>query len=362
MPFQTPFDSDALTVVLKLPGDVCDIDCHYCYEKRKTDSKFAVISPDTLIHFLSKFSDRYLNILFHGGEPLVLGRKKLSVLFDVVKKHHGRYSLFLQTNLIKIDLDWVNFFKFEYPEVTLSTSIDGGRTGNGQRVSYTGEEIFDRLKENLDLLRANGMKIGNVATINKLSIGNELEDFKFFNSYKDVFNLVKLNPCFDYADGKFSEWAISPDEYGIYLKNIFEEWVNSGEYSNLLIEPFVSVIRKLGGTDSEYCTFNSQKCAHYLTLYPDGRITSCDVLLHKDSALSNVRSLDTSNQILSLEVNRNLYNISKALMDHCGTCDYEDTCGGGCIATRKNFFGSDEYFKYCEYRINLIDMVSNMVT
>lgn len=64
-----------LSVILKLPGEVCNINCVYCYEKRRPYENNKFMNPNDVTKFLNLFNGRPLSIELHGGEPLILGKK-----------------------------------------------------------------------------------------------------------------------------------------------------------------------------------------------------------------------------------------------------------------------------------------------
>ena len=56
-----------------------------------------------------------------------------------------------------------------------------------------------------------------------------------------------------------------------------------------------------------------------------------------------------------------LLNQGKDLMDKCTTCDYRDTCGGGCVATRWRMDPADDHDAYCDYRMRMIDGIAALL-
>lgn len=67
-------DGGAVSVILELRGETCDIDCLYCYEKRKEAPGGARISADQVKRLPEVFPGRSLAVELHGGEPLTAGR------------------------------------------------------------------------------------------------------------------------------------------------------------------------------------------------------------------------------------------------------------------------------------------------
>jgi uncharacterized protein len=66
--------STAVSIIVKVRGDTCDIDCLYCYEKRKEAPGGARIDAEQIGDLARIFRGRPLAIELHGGEPLTAGR------------------------------------------------------------------------------------------------------------------------------------------------------------------------------------------------------------------------------------------------------------------------------------------------
>lgn len=65
-------DSTSINLLIKLPGTRCNLTCEYCYEHMKgiTDIPRGFVMPSLVVKFIEK-SDLPVNIVFHGGEPLL---------------------------------------------------------------------------------------------------------------------------------------------------------------------------------------------------------------------------------------------------------------------------------------------------
>ncbi|WP_189301447.1 4Fe-4S cluster-binding domain-containing protein [Streptomyces albospinus] len=72
-------DTDsAVSVILKLRDETCDVDCLYCYEKRKEAPGGARIDAGQARRLSELFQGRPLTMELHGGEPLAAGRDHLA--------------------------------------------------------------------------------------------------------------------------------------------------------------------------------------------------------------------------------------------------------------------------------------------
>ena len=73
MALRLPREGEAIAVIAKLPGEVCNINCHYCFERRKPYPGAKFLAASTLRRFLTVAGGRPLSVTLHGGEPLIIG-------------------------------------------------------------------------------------------------------------------------------------------------------------------------------------------------------------------------------------------------------------------------------------------------
>src|SRR5437660_3945904 len=121
------------TVLLKVASR-CNIDCTYCYVYNMGDSGWSEmpnhISSETTqavaraLDELTRIQTRPFAVVLHGGEPLLLGPRKLHrVLSELRSAVPSECSFGLQTNGILITEEILDVcFK---NETTVSVSIDG---------------------------------------------------------------------------------------------------------------------------------------------------------------------------------------------------------------------------------------------
>src|ERR1700731_3534289 len=73
----------ARSAIIKVAGETCNINCFYCYEKRRPYDHAKYLAPDMLGTFLAKLGPGPLNIEIHGGEPLIIGLERMRELLRV---------------------------------------------------------------------------------------------------------------------------------------------------------------------------------------------------------------------------------------------------------------------------------------
>lgn len=375
-----PEPGSPLSVILKLPGESCNINCSYCYEKRKPYPSATQLSPETLRRFLSLCGERPLRVELHGGEPLLVRRPRMAALLHELRQYPGRIWLAIQTNGTLLDDAWLRFFQREWPEIDIGVSLDGDAAVNDvYRIDYrdcgTGASIETALRR----LGTHAFRVGVIAVVTRASLGQAARLVEYFSQFPAI-RFVKFAPCFDFnvtiktkyqssrtgvlylnsSGQKMPEWATSPLEYADFVIDAFDAW-KAGTYRHFVIEPLYSVIQTLAGARSSFCHFSESKCAYVLTLYPDGRLGSCDELRMPGAFLAHIDDLQSMDDVLGMQTNAQLATSLGKLFEKCNSCSYHPTCRGGCLATRLQFNGTPYDDEYCASRAKIIEYVAEEI-
>lgn len=110
-------------------ADSCNLDCGYCYyvSKRKKTEAFPLSQFEAIFDKLFAESQEDINIVFHGGEPLLRSASWFDERCDMAKKlaeRHGKQIRFqLQTNGTLLTDEHVAVFAKHH--VVVSVSLDG---------------------------------------------------------------------------------------------------------------------------------------------------------------------------------------------------------------------------------------------
>lgn len=125
-------------------------------------------------------SERPVAIIWHGGEPLATGIKKLRAMlqpFEELRKA-GKVRHHIQTNATLINSDWCDLF-LEY-EFRVGVSLDGPQWANQARVNWAGAEAFEKILSGIELLKQRDIQFSIIAVVGKETIGQPKELFDFF--------------------------------------------------------------------------------------------------------------------------------------------------------------------------------------
>lgn len=368
-----PVDGDPLAVVLKLPGETCNINCHYCYEKRKPYPGAAFLEPSTVESFLALAGDRPLSVMLHGGEPLLAGRARIGELIAVLGRHSRPVSLSIQTNGILLNDKWIDFFEEHCPDIEIGISLDGDAQGNEHRVDYRGRPTYGKVTKAFELLERRGWDCGVIVVVSRKVLGRADEVVAEMLRYPSIKN-VKLSPCLDYdvtskdhrgVTGRqinllnpgagMPGWATTPSEYADFLAESFASWRNLGAYRRFLLEPFVSIVRALNGQPTDFTHFDERKDPFVVTVYPDGRIGTCDELEMPAALLGHVDDAVPIGELLGRARSNELFGLLESLMASCDGCRVREVCRGGSLPDRVRLAADEQRTEYCNARGRIID-------
>lgn len=333
--------SSGVNLIIKNAGNACNINCKYCFEKAKeVTTKF--IEPNFLESIINKV-EKTCTIVFHGGEPLIVGIEHFEKLLQIADKYypHKVTAIRIQTNGTLIDESWIEllFHKYKHLNIEIAISLDGSFEMNMLRNDYSDNNTFSKVVSAFDLLNKHGISAGMLSVISKNSLPYAKQYIDFINSLPNV-KFVKINALFNIENNQLSTDSILPSEYAKFIVETSKWYLSTKLYQKVAIEPFLSIIQRINNKKSRYCNYSTRKCFNYLSVYPDGSIGPCDCLSVNDFCINNNSNSLNINIINTLESPKcnNLYEI----ISSCDDCDIKDFCMGGCISQRYYFRNNKE--------------------
>lgn len=223
------------TVLIKVASR-CNINCSYCYVYNMGDDGWKqmpkAIAPDTIralsiaLATLSKDQDSEFTTVLHGGEPLMLGARRLEHLLSSLRENlSSEQKICMQTNGMLISDEILRIC--DDFRTAISISLDGPKKTNDRfRIGHRGEGTFDKV----------------IAGISKLR-NHPSSDFLFsglltvvdpFSSPREIYEFLKGlgAPSLDflYRDGNhtsypFGKATFESTEYGDWLCGLLDTYL-----------------------------------------------------------------------------------------------------------------------------------------
>lgn len=355
-----------LSVTFKIASR-CNLNCSYCYVYNKLDDSWrsqpARISDEVidasiiaLRRHCAKSGQHLLRIVFHGGEPLLVGHdsfdrwcRKLRTLDDIVEVRFA-----LQTNGVLIDDEWAELFAAH--KVVVGISIDGTPdVHDAQRVDHKGRGSYDGVLRGVEALRRNAVEFSLLSVISLasdpiathrhlLSLGPAQIEYLFPDQTHDTIGALRA--------------LHGPTPAADFLIPIFEEWWGSGKEA-VQVGPFIAIVRAILGGVCEV-DFIGNNPLGYVFIEPDGAIEGLDVLRTCGPGLAqtglNVRTHDFSDLEDHSEFHYKAIFEGLPLPSGCRNCRERSTCAGGYLPHRyASGDGFDHPSAWCADILRLFD-------
>ena len=346
----------------------CNLDCTYCYVYNRGDDSWKTRLPVISNRVIDKLAERInehcgrhtlasFTIEIHGGEPLLLGKRRMRAIVDRLRSQvdatHLRFTM--QTNGLLLDSEWVDLLA--RLEVSFGISLDGppeyadryrimrkGRGGSTQKLL----EVIRGLRQDGPVF--DEMFGGCLCVVNPEIDGGELVDWFVDNGFNSFDFLLpdgnRLNPP--------QGWT-GPEPYKRFLLSAFERWYAMGSRAprirkfELMMGGLMGgkvFLDALGGDLRLLCVLES-----------DGTIGVSDVTRICGGEYAN-DVLNIFDHALDEHVHRYRIDEVQQVCATCRACPHLASCGGGYLPHRFNGIHFANPSIYCEALYALSDRMT----
>jgi uncharacterized protein len=362
---QAPLD----WIVLKI-AQRCNLNCTYCYVYNRGDDSWKTRPPiitDEVVVSLgrriaeqcSKYSLSRFVVEFHGGEPLLVGKKHLQRIVDNLRSLCPSVELrmILQTNGVLLDEEWLELF--ELNGINFGISLDGPpELADRHRIFLNGGGSTGRLLENIARLRQAGPRFdrllgGVLCVVDPSMNGGDLvrwfveHGFRAFEFLLPDTNYINRPP----------DWpGVGP--FRRFLLEAFDVWYAMGDdapeirlfevmlLAHMGVKPELDA---LGGDLRKLCVVES-----------DGSIGISDVLrfCQGEFAVDRLNVFDHP-----LDARSEAYGVDdlQRPCSKCVSCPHFDSCGGGYLPHRYDGQSFANPSIYCEALYALGDRMHDAI-
>ncbi|MEW6387084.1 MAG: radical SAM protein [Thermodesulfobacteriota bacterium] len=326
------------TVIFK-PTEACNARCIYCDVVHKKPRPPVIMPLETLELFFSRINEFLLErreegmeVIWHGGEPLLLGPDYFYQALHFQEKHcpetKSRIRHSIQSNLTRFSRDFTEVMK-KLGITSFGSSYDPILNLRGLGKKRDSQAYNRKFMEGIRLVEEEGFGWGIIYVVTKPALAKPREIFHFLANFSPR-GAFMFNPVLLY-DAKLDYLKVTPEEYTDFLGAIFPAWwQHREEYPQ--VEPFSSLAGNLleGGTSLMCC--DSGSCArNHINVLPDGSLSLCGRaadwgLLQYGSIFdkSFAEALADPQREVLLERNQVLPDTE------CRGCRFWDICHGGC--------------------------------
>ncbi len=326
-----------ITLIVKPVSTGCNLACDYCYHgEAKKRLQIRRMGDELLEKLISEFSlldQPRSKFLWHGGEPTLAGQdffgKAVSLQKDYFTDERVAMNS-IQTNGTTINESWISFFKMN--KFGVGISLDGPKDVHDRhRRDFSGNGTFGRVISRISMMAASGLHAGVVCTVTKPVVNDARRLLQFF--VENGMTKLNFSPAADLcAGGMLAKYSLSPEEWGYFLHELFDAWVELGN-KDVEIQLFENLLQVAFGGEAKLCTIN-RNCGEFISVDADGLVYVCGRFLgNKDFLAGDLK--DTSLQeILKSSRCEKIVSAMTYLPQRCEDCEAQKFCNGGCAYYR----------------------------
>lgn len=350
---------DALHVMTKPIGPICNLDCTYCFylEKEKLyggghNFKMSDEVLETYIRqYISDQAAPEVTFAWQGGEPTLLGVNFFRKVVELQARYAGGKTIHnsLQTNGTLLSDEWCEFLREQ--NFLVGLSIDGpARLHNAYRLDKKGGKTYDKVLAGLRLLKKHNVEFNTLTVVNRKNVNEPLEVYRFLKGIGSGY--IQFIPLVERAadakagalgldlamppeagrDAEISrsvtEWSVPPRKYGEFLCAIFDEWVRQ-DVGKVFVQMFDVALGNWSGEGGGLCVF-SPTCGKALAMEHNGDVYSCDHYVYPQFRLGNIMNESLGAMASSDFQQRFGQDKSDSLPRYCRECEVRFACHGEC--------------------------------
>lgn len=353
-----------LQVVLKI-SERCNLKCSYCYFFFGGDESWkrhpVSIELKTVEHvaaYLQQLALKYrlpkIELILHGGEPLLLPKDRFKKLLQVFRQHETsafRFDFSLQTNAVLIDDEWIELFS-EF-NILIGVSLDGAKEINDlHRIDTHGRSSYDDTVSGLRKLQA-AAREGRIHYPGLICVVNPQADgTKTYRHFVDELAAQDISfriPIYTH-DNNIA--ANDIEHINRFMRDALVQWLQDDNPA-IAVREFQRPLNAMIRDDAaEFTAEFGEDYRNIVGISSNGDVGPEDGVRtahprFAESAL-NVRN-SAFNELTSTAIWEEMRDAAAKAPEVCGTCKWWRICKGGPLVTRfSNAKGFNNPSIYCE--------------
>ncbi len=263
----------SLTLFLTLE---CNFKCAYCFQSVDLCDKLVFptfmsdITYKNLLSYIDMKTKTYkvFSLDLFGGEPFLSKEYAKKVVSDVKsvcdKNSCCLKNISFTTNGYNLDADLVEFLKSTGSNLFGMITVDGpAETHNGRRFLKNGSPTFDKVYENLKLLKENcgsntfirirmNIDSGNMDRVNELVELLNRDGFQDDKRFSLMFNFVGLTETKSFKDVKGATLECLQPAIALEMAEVYREKFNINSRFNLLFDSLSAYTTSIACNPNHY--------------------------------------------------------------------------------------------------------------
>lgn len=347
----------SLQVIVKVTT-ACNLKCVYCSEGDKAELYMKQETLHKLIDDLPELADacrtKRIDILWHGGEPLMMPKKILSEAMEYAQKRLQGYDIrfLMQTNATLVTPDWIQIFQKYHVEV--GVSMDGYRQlHDANRRKKDGSPSYDEVIHHIHDLQKADISVGTLMVLNT---EQPVDLEQLYTCIRELHTGIKIHPVIPCGRAKENKEAeLIYRNYIILLEALYEKVIEDEE--PVIIDPLNELLNAiLGICPVKECSFAGTCCNGLICVYTDGSVGYCGRdSIHDKFLFGNIQNASLKELYMSAQAEYIRQRQAYLQQHDCKNCADWKLCHGGCSFEAANTFHTI-YHSYpsCQERRKLI--------
>ncbi|HDY8068248.1 TPA: radical SAM protein [Vibrio vulnificus] len=334
------------TNVIK-PTHACNLSCAYCYNEDERNKKMTMKTLRSVIERTSEFvisniKDRKVDFIWHGGEPMLMGIGFYREVMSSQSKYTNKIDIsnVMQTNGIKIDDSWCEFFKEHHWQVSIS--LDGTREVNNlTRIQRNGSGTFDDIYAAIQRVKKHKIPLGICLVLSKNNVGNLREVYQFLKKEGLNFNIIPMTYS-GKAINVINDIGLSPEEYAEAWIELYDYWFYDDEtvHCSDFVNKSAGVLNRCGAD----CVGIRDCSRSVISIDHNGDVYPCATMSPDPNwRYGNI----TEHELPTLFASEKAAVAGRRQPDNnCLHCKWRVNCNGGCMSRADKFFDSIDVRDY----------------
>ncbi len=354
-------------MMAKPSGSDCNLHCAYCFylEKKALYPANAPrrMSLDTLEAYVRNYIASHpagttVTFAWQGGEPTLMPPAFYETAVRLQRRYGGRHHIAntFQTNGLLVDDLWAEFFAEH--DFLVGLSLDGPADVHDRyRLTENKKPSHALAMRALSCLKRHQVRFNVLACVNRHSANEAQRVYSFFLQngiqFIQFIPVIEREPSApDRASGltlhgpggktpaRLTDWSVSPEGYGRFLKTIFDRWVRH-DIGNVFVMNFEWALANFMGEPGAGC-HHQPVCGTAVVVEHNGDVFSCDHYVYPEYRLGNL-NVDRLGDLLNLPAQRRFGQAKyTSLPNQCRACGVLRNCWGGCPKHRFTVTGEGE--------------------
>lgn len=263
-----------INVIIVKPTKECNADCSYCSSPPDGVEAWDIDSFKVIFDRLSDNLSDEVEIIWHGGEPMLMGPDFYIDTYNYAKSVKPGVKFSIQTNLLLYKKSrWKKVFEDIF-QGNISTSFEpdnNNRTIKGNAQKYT-----DRFMDVIEEVVEDGFTPLVIGTYSKETSHYVDEMYTMAKRYDtdEATGGFHLRVNYVTPTGRYTNDGISPRDYGDLLIELYDRWIV--EVPKFDVVPLSEMFeRTIGKTKVNKCPWTNKCGGTFLAIEPNGDMFNC---------------------------------------------------------------------------------------